>query len=80
MRNRIPGLHVLSARRLTPSSTTRRIAAMAHKVAILDDYQHIALSSAGWSSILPQVSVDTYDTTLQPSEEDALASRLIHTR
>jgi 26S proteasome regulatory subunit N2 len=49
---------------------------MAHKVAILDDYQHIALSSADWSSILPQVSIDVYDSTIQTSDEDALAKRL----
>jgi 26S proteasome regulatory subunit N2 len=44
------------------------------KVAILDDYQHVALTSADWSPIRDRVSIDVYDETL--ADEDALVQRL----
>ncbi|KAI0687770.1 D-isomer specific 2-hydroxyacid dehydrogenase [Cytidiella melzeri] len=44
------------------------------KVAILDDYQHVALTAADWSSIRDRVAVDVFDETL--SDEDALVRRL----
>lgn len=46
------------------------------KVAILDDYQNVALNCADWSPILsrPDVSVDRFSDTLL--SEDALVDRL----
>ncbi|KAI0348382.1 D-isomer specific 2-hydroxyacid dehydrogenase [Trametopsis cervina] len=44
------------------------------KVAILDDYQHVALTIADWSSVRDRLSIDVYDETL--ADEDALVQRL----
>ena len=43
-------------------------------VAILDDYQGIALTSADWSSLLDYVEIDVFRDTL--SDEDTLVERL----
>jgi phosphoglycerate dehydrogenase-like enzyme len=44
------------------------------RVAILDDYQRVALTVADWSSIQDQLSIDVFTDTI--SSEDALAQRL----
>ena len=44
------------------------------RVAILDDYQHVALTAADWSSIQDKLAIDVYDETL--ADEDALVKRL----
>lgn len=44
------------------------------KVAILDDYQHVAFTMADWSSLHDKITVDVYDETL--ADEDALVRRL----
>ena len=44
------------------------------KVAILDDYQHVAFTMADWSSLRDKVTIDVYDETL--ADEDALVNRL----
>ncbi|KAI0814898.1 D-isomer specific 2-hydroxyacid dehydrogenase [Irpex lacteus] len=44
------------------------------RVAILDDYQHVALTAADWSSIKDKLAIDVYDETL--ADEDALVKRL----
>jgi phosphoglycerate dehydrogenase-like enzyme len=47
---------------------------MSPRVAILDDYQGVALTSADWSPLRDQVSIDVFrDTVL---DEDALVERL----
>ncbi|KAL1748511.1 hypothetical protein HDZ31DRAFT_29506 [Schizophyllum fasciatum] len=43
-------------------------------VAILDDYQGVALSSADWSALKDRVDIDVYSDTLH--DEDALIRRL----
>ena len=44
------------------------------RVAILDDYQGVALTSADWSHLKGRVNIDVYRDTLL--EEDQLARRL----
>ena len=44
------------------------------RVAILDDYQHVAFSSADWSPISDRIKCDVFDETL--SDENKLAERL----
>lgn len=44
------------------------------KVAILDDYQHVAFTSADWTPIKDKLSIDVYDETLH--DEDSLVKRL----
>ena len=44
------------------------------KLAILDDYQHVALTITDWSSLRDRVAIDVYDETL--ADEDALVQRL----
>ena len=44
------------------------------KVAILDDYQNVAMSMADWRSLPPGVSVEAFSDHL--ADEDALAQRL----
>jgi lactate dehydrogenase-like 2-hydroxyacid dehydrogenase len=44
------------------------------RVAILDDYQSVALSLADWQSLGPQVSLHTFHERI--SGEDVLAERL----
>src|SRR6478752_4650528 len=44
------------------------------RVAILDDYQGVALSSADWKSLGPEITVQAFHETL--SGEDLLAERL----
>ena len=44
------------------------------RVAILDDYQSVALTSADWSALKGKVYIDVYTDTL--SDEDALVRRL----
>lgn len=44
------------------------------RVAILDDYQRVALKSADWSSLKDRLVVDVYSDTL--ADEEALAKRL----
>ncbi len=46
------------------------------KIAVLDDYQRIALKCADWSTILPRASIDLFDTTIQISEIDDLVGHL----
>ena len=44
------------------------------KVAILDDYQHVAFTSADWSPVKDRLVIDVFDETLH--DEDALVRRL----
>jgi phosphoglycerate dehydrogenase-like enzyme len=44
------------------------------RLAILDDYQHAALSLANWDSLKPEVTVQTFHNTL--TNEDQLTERL----
>ncbi|KAH9947935.1 D-isomer specific 2-hydroxyacid dehydrogenase [Amylocystis lapponica] len=44
------------------------------KVAVLDDYQNVAFTSADWSPIRSRISIDSYPETI--SDEDALVERL----
>lgn len=43
-------------------------------VAVLDDYQHVALTTTDWSSIKDRVAVDVFFDTL--ADENALVDRL----
>lgn len=45
-----------------------------HRVAILDDYQGVALTSADWSSVLPCAEVSVFKDTI--TDEDKLVARL----
>ena len=47
---------------------------MSPRLAILDDYQHVALTSADWSAVKAQTEIDVFHDTLH--SEDELASRL----
>lgn len=48
---------------------------MSHiRIAILDDYQNVALSMADWSAVQAKASIDVYRDTLL--DEDELAKRL----
>jgi len=47
---------------------------MSVRVAILDDYQGVALSSADWSSLDGRVSIDVFRDTIH--DEDSLVNRL----
>lgn len=44
------------------------------RVAVLDDYQHVAFTFADWSSVQARIKVDHYTETLH--DEDALVERL----
>lgn len=44
------------------------------RVAILDDYQNVALTSTDWSPVLDRLSIDTFPETLH--DEDELVKRL----
>lgn len=44
------------------------------RVAILDDYQKVALKSTDWSSIKDRVHIDVYSDTI--ADEDGLVERL----
>lgn len=44
------------------------------RLAILDDYQKVALQMADWKSLGPAVTVEAFHDTL--SDQDALAERL----
>jgi len=44
------------------------------RLAILDDYQHVALTSSDWTGLQSRLHIDVYDDTLL--EEDELAKRL----
>lgn len=44
------------------------------RVAILDDYQNVALSMADWSAVQAKASIDVYRDTIL--DEDELAKRL----
>jgi phosphoglycerate dehydrogenase-like enzyme len=46
------------------------------RIAVLDDYQHVAFKYADWSTILSRASIDLFDTTIQLSEIDDLVKRL----
>ena len=46
------------------------------RVAILDDYQHVAFTSADWAPVRERVDITVFDTTIQPNDEDALVERL----
>lgn len=72
----ILGLIVVSIRsqHLKSYTFTSNSAMAPVKVAILDDYQHVALTIADWSSVRDRLSIDVYDETL--ADEDALAQRL----
>ena len=50
-------------------STSERV-----RVAILDDYQNVAFTSADLSRILDRLAIDSYPETLH--DEDALVKRL----
>lgn len=45
------------------------------RIAILDDYQNVALSSADWSAVRARADIDVYRDTLL--DEDALVQRLV---
>ncbi len=66
-------LRIVAARRESKSAAgARRFRAM--RVAILDDYQHVALSLADWKSLGPEVTLQAFHERL--SGEDTLATRL----
>lgn len=44
------------------------------RVAILDDYQRVALTSADWSVVEERVSIDVFSDTIH--DEDLLVQRL----
>lgn len=44
------------------------------RVAVLDDYQHVAFTYGNWSSVQDKLSIDVFDETLH--DEDLLAQRL----
>ena len=44
------------------------------RVAILDDYQNTALSSADWSSVSSQANIEVFSDHIH--DEDAVAARL----
>jgi hypothetical protein len=44
------------------------------RVAILDDYQRIALTSVDWSAVKNRVTIDVFSDTIH--DEDLLAQRL----
>lgn len=44
------------------------------RIAILDDYQHVALKMADWSRVKERATIDIFDDTLL--DEDAVAARL----
>jgi hypothetical protein len=44
------------------------------RLAILDDYQRVALSSADWASVQAKIQIDVFEDTLL--DEDRLAERL----
>lgn len=44
------------------------------RVAILDDYQNVAFTSADWSPILNRLSIDSFPETLH--DEDEIVKRL----
>jgi hypothetical protein len=44
------------------------------RIAVLDDYQRVALKCADWSRLKNQVSIDVYSNTLY--DENALVERL----
>ena len=46
------------------------------RVAILDDYQNTALSSADWSSVSSQANIEVFNDHIH--DEDAVAARLQH--
>jgi len=47
------------------------------KLAILDDYQHVALECADWSALSSRVDITVFDTTIQAATDlDALIKRL----
>jgi phosphoglycerate dehydrogenase-like enzyme len=50
------------------------MASKSHKIAILDDYQNVALKCADWSSIEKYAEITVFNDTLH--SEDQLASRL----
>ncbi|KZW02600.1 D-isomer specific 2-hydroxyacid dehydrogenase [Exidia glandulosa HHB12029] len=50
------------------------MATTAVRIAIIDDYQHVALKMADWSRVLERAAIDVYDDTLL--DEDAIAARL----
>jgi phosphoglycerate dehydrogenase-like enzyme len=45
------------------------------RLAILDDYQHVALAMADWNTLRPDVRVDVFHDTL--TDPDALVERLV---
>lgn len=45
------------------------------RIAILDDYQGVALSSADWTSLKEKGHIDVFRDTI--SDEDALVDRLV---
>ncbi|KAF9462162.1 D-isomer specific 2-hydroxyacid dehydrogenase [Collybia nuda] len=47
---------------------------MALRVAILDDYQHVALTCADWSTVEKRISIDVFSDTIH--DEDLLVQRL----
>lgn len=47
---------------------------MVVRVAILDDYQQVALTTADWSNIAGQLQIDVFTDTLQ--DEESLSKRL----
>ena len=44
------------------------------KIAILDDYQNVALKMADWSALRQRASIDVFSDTI--SNPDALVARL----
>lgn len=46
------------------------------RVAILDDYQHLAFKCADWSSVKSKIDITVFDDTIQPEQEDELVKRL----
>jgi phosphoglycerate dehydrogenase-like enzyme len=46
-----------------------------HKIAIVDDYQQVALKSGDWSKVLPVADITVYTDTLH--SEDSLSERLL---
>ncbi|EJT98721.1 D-isomer-specific 2-hydroxyacid dehydrogenase NAD-binding protein [Dacryopinax primogenitus] len=46
------------------------------RVAVLDDYQHVALQSADWSPLKAQAQIDVFDNTIPTNQPEKLIERL----
>lgn len=48
-----------------------------HRLAILDDYQHVAFECADWTGVEPRLDITVFDNTIQASTDtEALIQRL----